>query len=153
MATVQANTTTSAPRSDMKLAVLIAVATLVCLLAARAYTQVASAEAAPQRPVPFWLTVSPISAQTMDGRRLSIKISLEAKNKTDLETLGHYEAAFKFLVAEVSLGFKLDEYQGSERIVQFGDKVAGSINNYLKEQHVSARIKRVTFEEFRLIPS
>ena len=65
-------TATSSPRAsggELKLAILIGLVTVVALLSAWAYTTAwLPSRRRPKRPVPTWLGVSPVTAQTADGR-------------------------------------------------------------------------------------
>lgn len=148
-------TATSSPRAsggELKLAILIGFVTLVALLGAWAYTRLSSQPEEPKRPVPTWLGVSPVTAQTADGRILSVKVNLLLKNEEDLDVLRPYEPAFKSLVAEAGSGFDATGLRGPDRILEFGVLVKESVNEYLNEQQVKPRIKRVAFEEFKLMP-
>ena len=62
-----------------------------------------------------------------------------------------YEPAFKSLVAEAGSTLDSNDARGADRIMQFGATVKESVNDYLNEQQVKARIKRVAFEEFKLM--
>ena len=137
--------------SEFKLAVLIGLATLVFLMAAWALNRLIQ-PSAPERPVPAWLGVSQVTAQTSDGRMLSVKVNLQVKNKDDLEVLAPYEPVFRSIVADTGSAMSSDEATGSERIIQFGKTVREEVNDYLDEQNVQPRVKRVAFEEFKLMP-
>lgn len=137
--------------SEFKLAVLIGLATLVFLMAAWALNRLIQ-PSAPERPVPVWLGVSQVTAQTSDGRMLSVKVNLMLKNKDDVEVLAPYEPVFRSIVADTGASMSSDQATGSERIIQFGQTVKEEVNDYLHEQNVQPRIKRVAFEEFKLMP-
>lgn len=141
----------SSSGNELKLAMLIGIVALVLLLMAWAFNRLVQPEA-PERPVPAWLGVSKVNAQTADGRMLTVKVNLLVKNKEDLEVLAPYEPVFKSLVTEAGSALSSDKTTGSERINQFGDTVRNSVNDYLNEQQVKPRVKRVAFEEFTLKP-
>jgi flagellar basal body-associated protein FliL len=137
--------------NEVKLAVLIGLGAFVFLLSAWGLNRLMQ-PSAPERPIPAWLGVSQVTAQTSDGRMLSVKVNLMLKNKDDLEVLAPYEPVFKSIVAETGQSLSSEETTGSERIVQFGKTVRESVNDYLEEQNVEPRVKRVAFEEFKLMP-
>ncbi|MDE2593026.1 MAG: flagellar basal body-associated FliL family protein [Burkholderiales bacterium] len=140
--------------NELKLALLIGLSMAVVLLSVWAYNQLVSNNAEEVvRPVPTWLGVSKVRAQTQDGRTLSVQVNFMLKDKEELEILSPYEPVFESLVAQVGSEFNTEQVTGSERILQFGDAVRSSVNDYLNEQHVKPRIKRIAFEEFRLMPS
>ena len=136
---------------EQKLAVLIGLVTGLLLLGAWGITRFTQAEDL-SRPVPVWLGVSPVTAQTADGRMLQVKVNLQVKDKDDLEVLAPYEPVFKSIVFETGSALSSSEARGSERIIEFGDTVLESVNDYLDEQRVQPKIKRVAFEEFKLMP-
>lgn len=138
--------------NELKLAVLVGLGALVLLLMAWAFNRLMQPQE-PQRPVPAWLGVSKVNAQTADGRMLAVKVNLQLKNQNDLETLAPYEPVFKSLVTEAGASLSSDQAKGRDRIAQFGNTVRDSVNDYLNEQHVKPRVKRVAFEEFTLMPS
>lgn len=137
--------------SEFKLAVLIGLATLAFLMVAWALNRLIQ-PSEPERPVPAWLGVSQVTAQTSDGRLLSVKVNLQVKNKDDLEVLAPYEPAFRSIVADTGAAMSSDQATGSERVIQFGKTVREEVNDYLEEQNVQPRVKRVAFEEFKLMP-
>ncbi|MGE5452348.1 MAG: flagellar basal body-associated FliL family protein [Acidobacteriota bacterium] len=140
--------------TELKLAMLIGFGMVVVLLAVWAFNQMmAGSEEEIARPVPTWLGVSKVAAQTADGRMLLVKVNFMLKDKDDLDTLTPYEPVFKSLVTELGTSMDSTQVHGSERILQFGEAVRESVNDYLNEQHIKPRIKRVAFEEFRLVPS
>lgn len=136
---------------EQKLAVLIGLVTAMLLLGAWGITRFTKAEDT-SRPVPVWLGVSPVTTQTADGRMLQVKVNLQVKDKDDLEVLAPYEPVFKSIVFETGSALSSSEARGSERIIEFGDTVLESVNDYLDEQRVQPKIKRVAFEEFKLMP-
>lgn len=138
--------------SEVKLAVLIGLATVFFLMGAWAFNRIIGKADAPKHPEPTWLDVSPVKAQTADGRVLSVKVNLMLKDKDDLDVLKPYEPAFKAIVAQTGSNLSSEDAVGRERILQFGETLKGSINDYLNEERVKPRIKRIAFEEFRLLP-
>lgn len=136
---------------EQKLAVLIGLVTVLLLAGAWMFNRLTKADE-PARPVPVWLDVSPVTAQMADGRMLQVKVNLQVKDKDDLEVLAPYEPVFKSIVFETGSALSSSEARGSERIIEFGDTVLESVNDYLDEQRVQPKIKRVAFEEFKLMP-
>ncbi len=140
--------------NELKLALLIGLGLAAVLLSVWAYNAlVATNNEEMARPVPTWLGVSKVRAQTQDGRTLMVQVNFMLKDKDELEILTPYEPVFKSLVAQAGSELNTEEVTGSERVLQFGDAVRSSVNDYLNEQHVKPRIKRIAFEEFRLMPS
>lgn len=138
--------------NELKLAVLIGLGTMVLLIVVWAFNRLIQPDE-PQRPVPAWLSVSKVNAQTRDGRMLTVKVNFQVKNQDDLETLTPYEPVFKSLISEVGSSLRSDQATGSERIIEFGDTVRNAVNDYLNDQQVKPQVKRVAFEEFTLMPS
>lgn len=140
--------------SELKLVLLIGMGLIVVWLSVWAYNELVSTNNEEvTRPVPTWLGVSKVRAQTMDGRTLSVQVNFLLKDKDELAILSPYEPVFQSLVAQAGSDLDTEQITGSERILQFGDTVRQSVNDYLNEQHVKQRVKRVAFEEFRLTPS
>ncbi|HET8869534.1 MAG TPA: flagellar basal body-associated FliL family protein [Aquabacterium sp.] len=138
--------------SELKLAVLIGMATVLFLMGAWAFNRIMGQPSEPERPKPTWLGVSPVRAQTSDGRMLSVKVNFMLKSKDDLDELTPYEPAFKSIVAEAGANLSSDDAIGRDNILHFGETVKASVNDYLNEQRIKPRVKRVAFEEFRLLP-
>ena len=140
--------------NELKLALLIGLGMMAVLLSVWAYNELISTNKEEvARPVPTWLGVSKVRAQTQDGRTLSVQVNFMLKDKDELEILTPYEPVFKSLVSQAGSELNTEQVTGSERILQFGETVRSSVNDYLNEQHVKPRIKRIAFEEFRLMPS
>lgn len=139
--------------SEVKLAVLIGTASFVLLMLAWGFNRlILHSRSENRRPEPTWLSLSQVRSQTSDGRMLSVKVNLMLKDKDDLDELKPYTPAFKAIVAQTGSEMSSEDAVGSQRIVHFGESVKESINDYLNEERVKPRIRRVAFEEFRLMP-
>ena len=132
------------------------VATVVVLLVGDVwlymYLQDNKQEARKHAPAPTWLSLPKVSAQMTDGEMMQVKVALMLKKKSDKDELAPHAPAFQALVAEVGSEMGPKEITGPDGVTHFGDAIKSSVNDYLKEEGLKGRVKKVAFEELRLKP-
>ncbi len=138
--------------SDWLLELVIGLAVVLLGAGVWAYTQFSSQKIDPNRPVPVWLSVPKVMAQTSDGRMINVKVNLRLAKDKDVDVLEPHIPAFKTLIQEASSGLTRDELKDQGGMAQFGKAVKASFNGYLASQDVSARIKDVAFDELMPLP-
>lgn len=152
MTTAKKNDYSSSGISDWLLELGIGLAVVVLVSGAWAYTYFVSPNIDPSRPVPVWLAVPKVMAQTADGRMVNVKVNLQLAKADDVSLLEPHVPAFKTLIQDVSTDISRDELKQPDGILQFGQAVKATFNSYLKSQDVSARVKNVAFDELMPLP-
>lgn len=151
MATPKAPSKRSPILSDWKLGLAIGVAT--CALGWLAWMYAGPGKAsADARPMPVWLGVSKVNAQTDSGQLLAFKVGLQVKKPEDLKVLTPHVPAMETMMRELGQSLTRDDLNSQDGISEFGQDIRRSINNYLRKQKVEPRVVTVAFEEIFLNP-
>lgn len=138
--------------SDWLLELAIGIVVLVLGVSVWAYTYFSSQKLEQAKPVPVWLTVPKVMAQTADGRMFNVKLNLRLGKQKDVSVMEPHIPAFKTLVQEASTQMSRDDMKDADGLVRFGKTVKTSLNGYLKAQDVQARVKDVALDEIMLLP-
>lgn len=125
---------------------------LVLALGVWAYTHLNSTDRTLDRPKPAWLAMPKMMAQMGDGRMLNLKVNLQLANDQAVDALKPHVPAFEALIQETGLRITKDDIQEAGRLKQFSQDIRTSLNGYLEDQAMSARVKGVAFEELMLMP-
>lgn len=151
MATPKAPAKRSPILSDWKLGLAIGVA--ACALGGLAWMYAGPGKAsANARPMPVWLGVSKVNAQTDSGQVLAFKVGLQVKKPDDLKVLTPHVPAMETMMRELGQNLTREDLNSEDGISEFGQDIRRSINNYLRKQKVEPRVVTVAFEEIFLNP-
>lgn len=104
------------------------------------------------RPKPAWLAVPKIMAQMGDGRMVDMKINLQLNSDNEASELEPHMPAFTALIQAAGVSTSHDDLQQEGGAARFGRTIRASLNNYLQEQDMTARVKNVAFDELMLMP-
>lgn len=138
--------------SDWLLELAIGAFVLVLGVSVWAYTHFSSQKLEQTKPVPVWLTVPKVMAQTSDGRMFNVKFNLRLGKQKDVSVMEPHIPAFKTLVQEAGTQMSRDDMKDADGLVRFGKTVKTSLNGYLKAQDVQARVKDVALDEIMFLP-
>jgi flagellar basal body-associated protein FliL len=140
------------PERGWTLELSVGLLAIVLGVSAWLFLQLSDGKAKPEKPRPAWLGVSKVMAQMSDGRMVNVKINLRLKDEKAVEELDPHLPAFAALVQEVGAQVNHDELQDSKGIQHFGTLIRDSLNDYLEQQSVHAKVKDVAFAELMLLP-
>ena len=104
------------------------------------------------KPRPVWLAIPKILAQMSDGRMVNVKVNLRLNSDKDAGTLEPHLPAFKALIQETGTRTTHEALQDREGVIRFGQAIRTSLNDYLADQDVPARVKDIAFDEMMLMP-
>lgn len=138
--------------SDWLLEMAIGAFVLVLGACVWGYAHFSSQKLEHTKPVPVWLTVPKVMAQTSDGRMFNVKLNLQLGKPKDVSLMEPHIPAFTTLVQEVGTQMSRDDMKDADGLVRFGKTVKTSLNGYLKAQDVQARVKDVALDELMLLP-
>lgn len=132
----------------------LAIGVIVILLGGSvwAYSHFSNKSPSQERPKPAWLAVPKVMAQMSDGRMVDVKLNLQLSKEDDAATLQPHMPAFTALIQATGVSTTHDDLQQQGGVARFGQSIRDSLNDYLEEQDMSARIKTVAFEEMMLMP-
>ena len=137
---------------DWILELSVGLIALVLGLAAWVFLQMGDSKSAHDKPRPAWLGVSKVMAQMADGRMVNIKVNLRLKDEKAVEELGPHVPAFAALIQEVGANVSREDLQDSQGLKNFSALIRTSLNDYLADQSVHAKVKDVAFAELMLLP-
>lgn len=138
--------------SDWLLELAIGVVVIVLGGSVWAYSHLSNKSPLQDRPKPAWLAVPKVMAQMSDGRMVDIKLNLQLSKQGDAAALEPHMPAFTALIQATGVSTTHDDLQQQGGVARFGQSIRDSLNNYLEEQDMSARIQTVAFEEMMLMP-
>jgi flagellar basal body-associated protein FliL len=116
------------------------------------YTQLSDSKPTIERPHPVWLGVNKVMAQMSDGRMVNVKVNLRLKDQNAVAELDPHKPAFIALIQEAGTQISRDELQDTKGIKHFSTVIKSSLNDYLEEQSVHAKVKDVVFDELMPMP-
>ncbi|MGC4061586.1 MAG: flagellar basal body-associated FliL family protein [Aquabacterium sp.] len=140
------------PARGWTLELSVGLIALVLGLGAWLFLQFSDGHSAHDKPHPAWLGVPKVMAQMSDGRMVNVKVNLRLKDEKAVEELDPHLPAFAALIQEVGGQVDHDALQDSKGIQHFGSLIRESLNDYLAQQSVHAKIKDVAFAELMLLP-
>lgn len=146
-----ASRSTNGP-SDWLLELVIGIGVIVLGFSVWAFTHFGGDTPRQDKPKPTWLAMSKVMAQMSDGRMVNIKVNLRLANDGAADELEPHVPAFKALIQETGTRLSREDLQGMQGMKNFGQAIRASLNGYLQDQQVPARIKDVAFEEMMLMP-
>lgn len=139
--------------SDWALELAIGLIVIVLGAGVWAFTHFGEKHGAHQdRPKPAWLAVPNILAQMGDGRMVDMKINLQLNSDDEASELKPHMPAFTALIQAAGVTTSHDDLQQDGGAARFGRNIRSSLNNYLEEQDMPARVKNVAFDELMLMP-
>jgi flagellar basal body-associated protein FliL len=138
--------------SDWLLESVIGVGVIVLGLCVWVFTHFSNGTPHQDKPKPTWLAVSKVMAQMSDGRMVNIKVNLRVANDKAIDQLEPHVPAFKALIQETGTRLSKDDLQGTQGMKNFSRAIRASLNDYLQDRQVPARVKDVAFEEMMLMP-
>lgn len=132
----------------------LSVGALAILLGVSAWVFLQYADGKPslEKPRPAWLSVSKVMAQMSDGRMVNVKVNLRLKDQHAVDELSPHVPAFAALIQEVGTQVSREDLQDAKGLKHFGGLIRTSLNGYLEDQSVHAKIKDVAFAELMLMP-
>lgn len=136
--------------NEWLLGICIALATLLVGLGVWVYTNLSDSSFS-SRPQPVWLGVPKVISQMSDGRVMEVKVNLQLKDKDTASHLSDHLAAFSTMIQSVGTSMTKTDIRGADGVKQYGRAIRESLNDYLEEREISARIKHVAFEELTLV--
>lgn len=106
----------------------------------------------PGRPRPAWVDLGRMTPQLADGSFVRVEISLQVSDKTAQQVLAPLTPAFQSMVTQLGAEMESDDLLGPDGMRQLSREIRRSVNDHLARQHISARVQRVAFSDYVLIP-
>jgi len=106
----------------------------------------------PGRPRPAWVDLGRMTPQLADGSFVRVEISLQVNDKTAQQVLAPLTPAFQSMVTQLGAEMDSQDVLGPDGMRQLSREIRRSVNDHLARQHISARVQRVAFSDYVLIP-
>lgn len=105
----------------------------------------------PARPTPIYLRIDKIESRMSDGSVLAFKFGLKLGNPKDQQVLGPYAPAFRSQVELITNGLSYEDLAAPDSMIEMGNYIQYTLNDYLTQQGLKPRIQGVLFEDWLLL--
>ncbi|WP_298008614.1 flagellar basal body-associated FliL family protein [uncultured Aquabacterium sp.] len=137
-------------RQDWLVGLGIGLATLGLGVGVWFYTQKPSED--PARPRPAWVDLGRMTPQLSDGSFVRVEVSLQVSDKDAQAVLAPLTPAFKSMVTQLGAELSAEDVIGPDGMREMSREIRRSVNDHLARQHIDARVQRVAFSDYVLVP-
>lgn len=137
-------------RQDWLVGLGIGLATLGLGMGVWFYTQQPTED--PARPRPAWVDLGRMTPQLADGSFVRVEVSLQVSDKDAQAVLAPLTPAFKSMVTQLGAELSAEDVVGPDGMREMSREIRRSVNDHLARQRIDARVQRVAFSDYVLVP-